>query len=145
MVLNKKNDMKISEAENRKKMKKRYKRKKRNKWSHIETHFPILNLLAHTDKATRACLLENMNSKTFNIVCECLHNLQHNHSDYINEQQKHVLQSKIKKGDKLIIRKILNKKEPLHKKRHKAVQAGGSLALIMATLIPVLGKLIFGK
>lgn len=102
--------------------------------------FPVLKVLKKLKTPDLEIILTSLNDENCEYIIDLVHNALYNKT--INNRSS--LRSKLIK-DKANLRYLTSKKRSLKNKRKRFKQMGGSLALILTTLLPLVADLIFKK
>ena len=109
----------------------------------VRKAIPILNtLLKRMKKADVEIVLPFLNDQIQEILCECIHNCLYNKK--ISKRRQNYLKRKLG-GQKQMYRYLSNAKGSMQKKKRLLPQTGGSLSLILATVLPLLAEYILPK
>lgn len=97
-----------------------------------------LRVLHKCPKKLRKDLLEKLPTSSIKAICECCLNLLRGHIPLTNYQKNSL------KKDKLILRRLADKKKPLYTKRKLIIQKGGFLNILLPAAITAITSLIHG-
>lgn len=104
---------------------------------------PIIQLITKLPQEQRAGLLEYLSDEAHEGLCECIYNGIANKS-LLGQKKSQFLKEKVRKDQKAlltILRPNISKKT----RRRKMIQSGGSIALILATVLPMLAEYVVKK
>ena len=108
----------------------------------LRESFPLLKILCGMKAADRTVVLKFLNAQGCESIYECIVNGIRNKSLSTKKQKL------LKKGllkDKDIYRSLTKGKKSSKKKQKNLVQVGGSIGLILSTVLPILANFLFGK
>lgn len=98
----------------------------------------LLRLIKKLNKDEVGCLMEYLNDKSVNNICECVYNIIHTDLK-LPGKKKLMLKNHIKKNCCVKrLKQISNKKVPLFKRRQALKQEGKGLPALLAAAIPFL-------
>lgn len=95
-------------------------------------HAALLAALVHADSKQRVALLRSADSSFVRCICECVLNVLHG----VVPLQEHS-KKKLRKHAS-VLRRLVNEREGLHKKKKVLIQKGG--AFLPALLVPLLAE-----
>lgn len=107
----------------------------------------LLNSLKRLPPDAIKHLIDHLTDESIDEICECIYNVI-NVDLKLNKKTKHKLKKHIHKNcSKNRLKCIINKKQPISKRRRALSMEGGfgGLGLLLSTAIPFLTNLIFGK
>jgi hypothetical protein len=108
-------------------------------------YIPLLNVLKKLKPKEIEGILDFLNDDAIDNICECVYNVIHTDLK-LPSKKKSKLRNFIKSNCSVHrLNKISSKKEALFKRRKALKQEGKGLPMILATAIPFLIDLIFGK
>jgi hypothetical protein len=108
-------------------------------------YIPLLNVLKKLNPKEMEGILDFLNDDAIDNICECVYNVIHTDLSLPNKK-KSKLKNFIKSNCSVHrLNKISSKKENIFKRRKALKQEGKGLPMILATAIPFLVDLIFGK
>jgi hypothetical protein len=108
-------------------------------------YLPLLNILKKLKPKDVSDLVEFLSDDAIDNICECVYNVIHTDLN-LPSRKKSKLRNFIKSNCSIHrLNKITSKKEALFKRRKALQQEGKGLPMILATAIPFLVDLIFGK
>lgn len=105
--------------------------------------YPIIRLITKLPQTERTALLENLNDDAHQGICECLYNGIANKS-LLGSKKSKFLKEKVKKDQKMLLG-ILKPNISTKSRRKKIIQSGGSIALILSTVLPLLAEYVIKK
>ena len=108
-------------------------------------YLPLLKLLRKMKGSDVSELLTHLNDESINTICESCYNLLYNDLN-LTKQKKTRLKRFIKSNCSIHrLKKISSKNVPISKRRRCLIQEGKGLPLLLASVIPFITDLIFGK
>ena len=107
----------------------------------LREYFPIFNLIAHTDKRTRNCLMNHLDVKACKALFLLIEKIFEKNDIKLDEKTLIFLRKNVPVKHQKRFITCSNKKMSVKKKKQNVVQTGGSLALILGTIIPLLSQL----
>lgn len=107
----------------------------------LKDFFPIFNLIAHTDKRTRECLMKHLDVKACKALFLLIEKIFEKNDIKLDNETLEFLRKNVSKKHQNRFMKCSNKQLSVKKKKQNVIQSGGSLALILGTIIPLLSQL----
>ncbi len=107
----------------------------------LKTYFPIFNLIAHTDRKTRECLIKHLDAKACKALYLFLEKIFERNIIKLDEELLHFLRTNVPLNHQKKFMLCNKKTVSMKKKKQNIIQSGGSLALILGTIIPLLSQL----
>ena len=105
--------------------------------------FPLLKVLNRLKPDDLTVILEFLNTRGCEAVCDCVKNAIHN--QHISTKNKKKLKKRLVK-DKQIYYRLIKGRKASKQKQKKLVQVGGSaVGLIISAVLPVLAQYLFKK
>jgi len=105
---------------------------------------PLAKLISKLKPEEVPSVLDLISDQGVNGICECVYNVIFTDLK-LSKRKKSILKKKIKTKCSLHKIKKIVSKQPIYKRRNYIKQQAGVLPLILATAIPFLADLIFGK
>ena len=106
---------------------------------------PLLEVLKKMKANDIPKIIDHLNDKSVNQICECCFNVIHTNLKMCNKK-KLKLRNHIKANCKMHrLKTICNKSTPVFKRRKALKQEGKGLPLILSAALPFLASLVFGK
>ena len=112
------------------------------KRNELKKVYPLQQLLQKLNTTQQKIILQYLNEDGCDAIYECMHNALYN--DKITIRCKKKLKTALQ-DKKHICRSLLNPKLSKKVKQNRLVQTGGSLSLILSTVLPLLGQFLFGS
>ena len=112
------------------------------KWK--KKYFPLMELIVKSNKPQRDSLLKLLPENAVDVLCECIYN-------GIGKQNKKALKIMKKENPDMFDKtgraklRYLCNTQSTKMRRRKAIQSGGAIATILATVLPILASLIISK
>ncbi len=107
----------------------------------LKTYFPIFNLIAHTDKKTRECLIKHLDVKACKALYLFLEKIFQKNIVKMDEELLNFLRNNVPINHQKKFMSCNKKSLSMKKKKQNIMQSGGSLALILGSIIPLLSQL----
>ena len=108
-------------------------------------YIPLLNVLKKLNPKDLNAVLDNLQDGAIDNICECTYNVLFTDLK-LTGKKKSQLKRFLKKNCSIHrLKKISSKKVPISKRRLALKQEGKGLPMLLATAIPFLVDLIFGK
>ncbi len=105
----------------------------------------LLKALLKVDPHERREILHEVSDTCIDDICEILYNLVYGGKIAMPQSKKKRIRSTLKKQEKAY-RRILDKETPVKERRRVLKsQSGGSLAILLSAVVPILADLVFGK
>jgi hypothetical protein len=105
---------------------------------------PLIKLISKLKSNDIPDVLDLLSDKGINGICECVYNVIFTQLN-LSKRKRNLLKKKINKQCSLHKLKRIVGKDPIFKRRRYLKQQASGLPLILATAIPFLANLIFGK
>jgi hypothetical protein len=114
------------------------------KKSNKKSLFPLVKIISKMKPDDIPGVIDLLSNEGVNGICECVYNVIFNDLK-LSSKKKSALKKKIKNKCSLEKLKVVVGKQPISKRRDYLKQEAGGLPFILATAIPFLANLIFGK
>ena len=108
-------------------------------------HLQLMEIIRDTKKDKVCSLIDHLDDNSIDNICECMYNIIHTDL-HLPKTKKTKLKNLIKNHCPTHhLNKITKQSIPVSNRRRALKQVGGFLPMILATAIPFLADLIFGR
>ena len=104
---------------------------------------PLLETLKKMKKTALCSVIPFLNDEASEMICASVYTVLHSTSS-LSRRKRRYLKKKLA-DKKHVLRSLSNLNSSIQSRKKKLPQVGGALALILATVIPILAQLLLGK